>query len=295
MAAEIQPIDRDEQVERLIRDLADSRSGHEYRRAKNEFRSLPADVILDPLIARLRNAKNERAFDRTARMLAELGGDRAVEALAAEARTQRRYPRMAVRALSQCKHPMVVHHLVDLLAYGSRGKQRRAAARYLAKVGRWRAIQPLCSAIASSNPAVSPNAKEALKGMGRTDHVARMVFQDPEAAVNDRVDALEALSMAAWFNTERFLERESRRWLCPWKPQARETLEALRARKTLLRPAAATPGDQLLRAAAFHNSSGSEDLLRAVSAESEPHEPGVEQRSGGWLVSIVKSLRVRLP
>src|SRR6185503_12750163 len=217
-------------------------------------------VIL-PVIAGLQRAADDRAFDRLARMLAKIGGDRAVEILAMHARTQRRYPRLAMRALSQCDHPLVVPALIDLLSTG-RIKQRRAAAKYLAKVGKGRAIEPLCRMAARGGLDAGPEARNAFRKMGRPYLVARMVFEDNEMSTTERVDALEAMSHICRFNPDQFLQREMRRWLSPWKAAARDAADHLQLRRTLLRSSELTDGDSLLRPAGGASPSDLDRLVR---------------------------------
>ncbi len=252
-------------VDRLLAILAMTHGTRRYRLVRDELLLLDRDLVIGPLIASLNKAGSNRSFDRLARLLAQFGGEEAVQTLAWHTRTQERYPRLAMRALARCDHPLVIPTLLDLLEYGRRRKQRRSAARYLARVGRWRAIEPLCRAAAMGENDNGPDAKEALRGMGRADHIARLLFEDGEATNQERVTALEAMARVIWFNPERFLDKESRRWLSPWKAEARETAELLRARKTLLRPAESADIGTLLRSAGSPVTGDTDSLLRVAA------------------------------
>jgi hypothetical protein len=137
---------------------------------------------------------------------------------------------------------------------------------------------------------IGPDAKEALRGMGRADQIARLLFEDGQATNQERVTALEAMARVIWFNPERFLDRESRRWLSPWKAEARETADLLRARKTLLRPAESIETDTLLRATGGVQPGHDNSLLRPAADmdlvdfhSPAPAEPRWWQRAAGFL------------
>src|ERR1043166_5598286 len=87
-----------------IEALESTLNGRSYRSLRKAvLRESPADLIPE-LIRHLNSAPDGRAFDRIARVLAEIGNDEAFSALAVQARIQRKWARSAVRALGLCKH-----------------------------------------------------------------------------------------------------------------------------------------------------------------------------------------------
>src|ERR1041385_8116384 len=120
-----------EQIQDLIALLTVTTGRAKYRRVRERLTRGDRETVVPALVRALARAHNARAFDRAARTLAEIGGDAAVETLAMHARTNRRFPRLSVRALAECRHPQVVPILLDLLEHG-KIKQRRAACAHLA-------------------------------------------------------------------------------------------------------------------------------------------------------------------
>src|SRR5947208_3450169 len=123
--------------------LSLSHNSGEFRKSRRELLELPHRLVAFAAAEAIESAPNSRTFDRLARLLAEIGGDIAASALVGQAFGQRRFPRLASRALAICNHPSVIPALIELVSKGS-VKQSRAAARYLLKHQKGRGVEPLC-------------------------------------------------------------------------------------------------------------------------------------------------------
>src|SRR5438067_3790463 len=207
-----------EYLSALVATITSTTDGRQLRKVRRELQRAPAEDVVRALAERLRTADDAKAYDRAAKLLAGWGGSLAAEVLASEARTQRRFPRLAVRALSLCDDPSVVAVLLDILEFG-RMKQRRAATYALARKRTARAILPLCSAAQKGLRDIGPDAIEALRKMGNTFGLARLTLAEPELTVTQRVLTMAALEeihprlgqlwWSSRFDAGRFLEREA--------------------------------------------------------------------------------------
>jgi hypothetical protein len=260
------------EIDVLVAAMLATDSSHSLRRARRELEAHPRDEAVQGLIRGMRHASHQKAFDRAAKLLAEYGGDEAAEALAREARTQRQYPRLAVRALALCDHPRVVPELLDILEFSTRIKQRRAAAFALARLRAPLAVEPLCKASTMGRKWIGQEAVEALHVMGRPDQIARLVLGEETYAAADRVRVLHAMACAGlcegfWrrqlFDVNRFLHRESQDARSPVRDQAVAAAEFLTMQSTLLRGLEESRSDTLLRAASGGSESSPDSLLRA--------------------------------
>lgn len=269
-----------------IEALESTLNGRSYRSLRNAvLRESPADLIPE-LIRHLNSAPDGRAFDRIARVLAEIGTDEAFSALAVQARVQRRWARTAVRALGLCKHPDTITVLIDLLTNG-RMPQRRSAAMALAKLKSGRAVEPLCVAAGQHNRGIGPEARASLKRMGRPATLGLMALADTNLSTAERVRALVAIREARLerrqFYVERFLENMSHwsnrlRYGDTIHSSVREAFSLYRMQTTYLRPAEYVGEDVLLRAAGGPQRVDSDSLLRASmpddSDETQPSRLG---------------------
>jgi hypothetical protein len=259
------------EIDGLVAAMLSAESGHAFRRCRRELERHDVSAAVHALIRGMRRATNQKVFDRAAKLLAEFGGDTAAEALAIEARSQRQYPRLAIRAFALCQHPTVVPVLLDLLESG-RMKQRRAAAFALARVRSPLAVEALCKASTGGDRGIGPEATEALRSLGGPRHVARLVLGEPTYLASDHVRILRAVSASPlregfWratpFDTKRFLEREAHSLASPVRIQARAAADFLQLQSTLLRGAPDAHPDTLLRAASTPGRQGSDSLLRS--------------------------------
>lgn len=282
------------EVDGLVTAMLAADSGHAFRRARRELERRDSRVVVQALIRAMRRSANQKAFDRSAKLLAECGGDEAAEALALAAMSQRQYPRLAIRAFALCDHPSVVPVLLNLLEEG-RVKQRRAAAFALARVRSTLAIEPLCKA--ANDPRIGPEATEALRSLGGPRHIARLVLGESTFLPADHVRILHALGASPlregfWratpFDPKRFLERETQSANSPVLEQAQAAAEFLHMQSTLLRGTTEAQPDTLLRAATTPGMQGSNSLLRAGPAASGS-EPALEKPQAGlwfrWIMS----------
>lgn len=252
-------------------------NGRAFRRARRELEKRDRADIVRGLIRGMQRAANQKVFDRAAKLLAEYGGDEAAEALAREARSQRQYPRLAIRAFALCKHPTVAPVLLNILELGKL-KQRRSAAFALARLKCALAVEPLCKAAGLGELSIGPEAVEALYAMGRTDQLARLVLGEVTYSAADCVRVLHAIGAAPvsegfWrrrrFHAERFLFREAIDPRSPVQVQAAAAADFLQVRSTLLRgsdPVEGPDPDRLLRAASTPGSGAPDSLLRASSS-----------------------------
>jgi len=297
-------------IEGLLATLIAGKKDRSHRHARALLQDEPRDEVVAALIEVVRRAvreRNRKTFERAANLLAEWGGDAAAEMLALQARTQTRFPRLAINALAQCRHPSVVPALLDILMEGSNIKRRRAAAYALARIGDARAVEPLClAALKGHRPLrghrdIGPDGLEALHVMGRTPDLARRVLGESSLSIPDRVRALNALAAVHpqrhdfWFrvfNPERFVARETIRRNSPVREEARAVVEYMLQHATLLRPAEYRGPEVLLRAASGPGENGAEELLRASDALDDDAEDDedVPERSG-LLRNLLRGLK----
>ncbi len=270
-------------IDQLVTQLTQAETGHVFRRARQTLLRHDSNEIVRALIRAMRGASHQRSFDRAARLLAEYGGDEAAEALATEARTQRRYPRLAIRAFAQCVHPTVVPVLLDILEFGKM-KQKRAAAYALARLHSPLGIEPLCKASALGEWGIGHEATEALNALGRPHQIARLALSEPIYSASDHVRVLQALSCSLlregfWrpvpFDPKRFLNREAQDYNSGVREQAGAAAAFLEMQSTLLRSGDALCTDALLRAASGPGESGSDSLLRASESFRQPGAPRI--------------------
>src|SRR5207247_688129 len=99
--------------------LSLSQTSGEFRKSRRELLELPHRFVAFAAAEAIESAPNSRTFDRLARLLAEIGGDIAATALVGQAFGQRRFPRLASRALAICNHPSVIPALIELVSKGS--------------------------------------------------------------------------------------------------------------------------------------------------------------------------------
>jgi hypothetical protein len=290
-------------IDGLVASMLAADSGHAFRRARRELERNDSRQVAQALIRAMRRATNQKVFDRSAKLLAEYGGDEAVEALAMEARSQRQYPRLAIRAFALCRHPSVVPVLLDLLDFG-RMKQRRAAAFALARVRSPLAVEPLCRASVGGERGIGPEATEALRSLGAPRQIARLVLGETSYGPADHVRILHALGAsplregfwrAAPFDSKRFLEREAQADGSPVQSQARAAAEFLHVQSTLLRGAPEAQPDTLLRAAASPGRQGPDSLLRSCDVNRDaPESGGAGPRFWIRLMLAAQSMVLRL-
>lgn len=280
-------------VERLIV-LLSAASRRDRRRAREALRALPGPQVVPSLLRALERAPDHGAYSRLANLLADAGGDAAMEALSMQARAQRRFPTPAIRALARLDHPMVVPLLLDLLETG-RIRQRRAAAYALARRREVRAIEPLCRAARQGAAGIGPEARDALGRFGPADYLALSVLLHGEFTTADRVRILGGLTILPvrrfpfrWtaFDPERFLARVAVAGDVPMlRERARAAADLARAQGLLLRPSQAD-GDLLLRAAHGPGRSSAGRLLRSADApDEEDDDTGVRE---GWFARLLR-------
>jgi HEAT repeat protein len=293
-----------QKIAALLMDYVETGSG-KTRRLRNRLKKLPMPLVIPILKDLLLGADNRRAFDRLARLLAEMSqdapddssgsfnvADEAVAALAQHVRTNPRFPRLALRALAQCDHPQVVPVLIDRLIHG-RLRQREAAAQHLAGKRSAMAIEPLCQSAIFPESGIQQVALDTLRAMGRPEHLARLLLVETALNVRDRVRilrALESLPLSLFrFRAQRFLDREAANPASPVAREAKACADLMRASDTLLRPTENPGTDTLLRPAFGPGPGDPEELLRA-SDEPEDDDDLEEppMRRGGWWSTIAR-------
>ncbi len=261
------PLDPDAAVQ--ISRLIEANTSHDSRAARTMIVERFSGSAAPHLVKLLNDAGSAKVFFRIARVLADIGSDTAVDALALQARTQRRYVTHAVRALARCKHPDTVLLLLDLLQFG-RMRQRRAAAKSLGSLKTPLAIEPLCQAVANKNE-IEIEARNSLRLIGKGNDLARKVLLDPAFTVQDKLrilNAIKAARLSMWpFDIDRFLDAESRNRTSPARHQAKIAAEALRNQKTLLRPSKRRNDEVLLRPAGQSSIYNDGLLLRASECQ----------------------------
>jgi hypothetical protein len=270
-------------VRNLLSRAIETPRSYQYRLLKPELLALPARTLAHAAAEAIEEASTSRTFDRLARLLAEIGGDIAAETLAAQAFTQKRFPRLASRALAMCKHPSVLPALIELVSKGTM-KQSRAAAKYWLRHQGGRGVEPLCHILRERRGRGAVAVEQVFAEIGGPIRLSILLLADSEIAPLSRVNGMHALEGVFQFDALRFLERQSRGWFATHKREAAEALEILRQRKMLLRPANGSDESLLMRAAAGPGNSSPDELLRA----SEP--AGIEPRLRRGLLTRLAGL-----
>ncbi len=289
------------QIAALLTEYVQTGTG-KTKRLRNRLKRLPLPEVVPVLKDLLLGADNKQAFDRLARLAAEICNeilpeqealrDEIVAALAQHVRRNPRFPRLALRALAQCDHPQVVPLLIDRLIHGSL-RQRAAAAAHLAGKRSALAIEPLCQCASFPESRIISESLKALRAMGRPDHLARMLLVETALTVRDRVRVLRALEQLPLtlfrFRAQRFLDREAVNPDSPVAREAKACADLMRASDTLLRPTE-NPGTDTLLRPAFGPAAGDPDALLRASEEPEEEDDDPEEplRRGGWWSAIVR-------
>jgi len=234
----------------------------------------------DALLAALGAASDSRSYNRIVQGLARLESDAAFAALVREARQQRRFPRLAVRALGASRRRSATSELEALLG-ASRGPRRVTAALVLAERKSALAVEPLL-ALFRAGGRYAPAALRALRRFGRVPALARAVLADARIDGRSAARILRSVPpdlriglFARPFDPQAFLDREAANPRSPVRDAARAAGEALRDATMLLRAGAADPGESLLRAASATSADDEgDDLLRAADSpgSEEPEE-----------------------
>lgn len=272
------------------------------KRLRERLKKLPQPEVVPILRDLLLGADNKQAFDRLARLAAQICNetpleqealrDEIVAGLAQHVRRNPRFPRLALRALAQCDHPQVVPLLIDRLIHGNL-KQRTAAAAHLAGKRSALAIEPLCQCASFPESRIVSESLEALRAMGRPDHLARLLLVETALTVRDRVRVLRALERLPLtlfrFRAQRFLDREAANPASPVAREAKACADLMRASDTLLRPTE-NPGTDTLLRPAFGPAPGDPDALLRASEEPDEEDDDPEEplRRGGWWSAIVR-------
>jgi hypothetical protein len=293
----------DIEIDEKIAALLSSDSGREFRRSKASLAHHDFDEIVQALIRATHKAGDQKHYNRAVKLLAEYGGEEAVAALAVQARMQRRFPRIAMRALSMCNAPSVVPVMLDIMKTGGR-KQRRAAVYALVRMRAPSAIEPLCNATVRSNMDIGPEALQALSTLGHPADIARLALSEPTHASADHLRVLNAIGRTplreGWlrttpFDPRRFLDQEVRNQKSEVREQALAALELLKIQSTLLRSSESDGEIDLLRAASGPGNSMHASLLRPTDSMTAPpsgRTPWVIVLPR-WLFQLLRKLRGR--
>lgn len=287
-------------IQNILADLIAVKDRRTFKRTRKALRTEPADEVIAALIQAIRETKQAHAFERFTTLLAEYGGEKAFEMLALQARTQKQFPRLAVRALAECVHEGVVPVLIDLVEYG-RKKQRESAVSALGRIRDGRCIRALAATARNSASDVHGEALEELRRMGRMDDLARSVLAASALTTVEQLEALDSLEVLypripsfffGRFQTTRFLAREALKTGSFVQQQAWVAAELLYQQQTLVRPSEQVDGTNLLRAAFGPGSNNPDTLMRAANSMTE----GPERLRGfaGIRRAVVQFLRVLL-
>ncbi|MCC6731425.1 MAG: hypothetical protein IT208_19030 [Chthonomonadales bacterium] len=275
------------------------------RRARERLGALPLAALLEPAVRALREAATTRAYSRAAWVLARRGGEEAFAVLLEQARAQRRFPRLSVRALAGCDHPQRIPALIELMSARPRSK-RHAATEALARIGGAIAIEPLCRAYLERRRDMGGVVVDALRSMGPADALARLLLSDARLTTADRVRALRLLGevpLGMWsFRPRRFLERAAAARSAALAMVALQAHALLIAPQTLLRSSSDPDMSTLLRSAGGPAPADATLLLRSSDGagsedgEDEEDEGGDGPRGGRMrrLLGALGSLR-KLP
>jgi len=275
----------------IVEELA-SATGRASRKRLREFiDQRPPEEVVPLLTLELSECTDAKRFDRIARTLAGVGGSEAMDVLALHARTQRRFPGLAIHALSHCADERVVPLLMDLAEFG-RYQQRVSSLKALGRMEEIRSVEALCRLSKNRQDSLRPYAVMALRRKGSSSELASGILSHEDFDVPTRLRYLLAMEGTAitWrkFDAEKHLERILRNPRHTLASPARETLDLLRAQATLLRATAAEPQSSLLRPSATKRTDNSDVLLRA--SDGRPLNPSIGGILG-WLRGVALALK----
>ena len=277
----------------IVDELARASGRARRKRLREAIDQRPPEEVVPLLALELSECTDAKRFDRVARALAQVGGSEAMEVLARHSRTQRRFPGLAIHALSHCADDHVVPLLMDLAEFG-RYQQRVSSLRALGRMKEIRSVETLGRLSKNKQDSLWYEATTALRRKGGPAKLVPRILLDTEFDTATRVRCLLAIEgdFVGWrrFDAERQLERILR-MRDPHNPllaPARETLDLLRAHATLLRATVGEPGGSLLR----HSATSTVDdsvLLRPSGSR-----PSLNPESSGivaWMRSMVVAVK----
>ncbi|HSV73820.1 MAG TPA: hypothetical protein VLH79_08685 [Chthonomonadales bacterium] len=286
-------------------DLSEGLAGHEAERAADLVSEVLAagryphmalkmlervgpGAARDALLDALGTASDSRSYSRLVQGLARLEDDSAFAMLAREAREQRRFPRLAVRALGASRHGGAVRELEALLTV-ARGPRRVTAALVLADRRSALAVEPLLGLLRSGGRN-APAARRALGRFGHVPAIARAVLSDLRIGPRDAARILQSVEahlriglFSRAFDARAFLEREAANPRSPVHAAAVAAKAALEETRLLLRPSADGSSATLLRAAGrAPTDGGADDLLRAAAQPEDDRLVDAEMAQAPW-------------
>lgn len=293
---------RQPDASRLIDNLVFSTSKRARRRAQQLLEQVPDRQAVPALIAALRAANSKRTFQTIAFLLSDRATEEGVDELARQARENKRFPRMPLRALGQCGHPSAIDRLVEFIDAGT-SKQQRTAISSLGELDSVMAIEPLCHIAASDRASLNSEALRILQGMGRPARLTMRSLQDQTLSAAKCARIILALEIMpvyifplsiAPFDGERLLARLARR-SGVWQSRAAQVLQRVVECRTLLRAANGQQPDVLLRPSSTAAPVRQDELLRAsgvdMSAVGDDRQP--EGRGSSSFADIMKKLFLR--
>src|SRR5688572_6763526 len=278
----------------MVEELARATGRARRKRLREMIDQRPPEEVVPLLAMELNECTDAKRFDRVARALAQVGGSEAMEVLARHARTQRRFPGLAIHALSHCADDQVVPLLTDLAEFG-RYQQRVSSLKALGRMKEIRSVEALCRLSKNRQDSLWFYALAALRRKGGPADLARHILLRSEFDTATKVRYLVAMEgVRGWrkFDAEKLLERMVRGRSHPLAADARPTLDLMRAQARLLRPTVAEPGDSLLRPSATGSTGDDSALLRpSVSRPSlNPATGGILGRLRAAVLALKRAL-----
>jgi hypothetical protein len=246
----------------VVLDLARTSERSRRMRLQKLLQERKREEVVPLLELELEDCRDDNRFERVANTLAKVGGSQATDILARHARTQRRFPGIAVRALARCEDERVLPLLMDIAEFGRRS-QRVSAIRALGRMKEIDSLEMLCRIAHSGGQNMGMIATHALRRKGGFDGLTASILASRELDNPSRLRKLLALETAplGWraFNAGKALEKAQRAplWAATqnraygkdYGDTARAVLELLRAREKLLRASEARSDTAMLRAA----------------------------------------------
>ena len=264
----------------VVLELAKATDRSRRKQLRHFLESRPPSEVVPLLVLELDECSEAKRFERIANTLGQIGDPKAFEALARHARTQRRYPGLAVRALARSSDERVVPLLMDLAEFGRRG-QRVSAIRALGHMKEVRSVELLARLTQHQSDETRYQAAGALRRMGGYSGLTSLLLTSVALDGSERVRGLLALERTSlgWrsYNAEKALERITRTPVHPLRAEACETLDLLRAQAVLLRPASGDGDHSLLRAAGSSSREHAALLRAADSSESDGAATGIRR------------------
>ena len=270
--------DASAEARRLIAGLLQA-NPHSINHWRRLILALPPSVAVRELSAALQRATTWVEYQRVACLLARIGGPDALEVLAQQIRTNRRWSGIAVRALQLAGGEDQMRLLIELLPQS----RRRVALRIAAALARRKylpGILPICRHRLIYNGGNNGLLRQALEGYGPPHRLPAEIADDPSLTLEAAVETIVALKEAGVLRRLDVQAELDRHAASLADERAQIVARRYRECTTLLRPSDRAPDDTLLRPASGADRTPTDQLLTPSSAAEADEEA---KPRAGWL------------